>query len=753
MADFPRDRNFQRRILTSFFDHLGPDEIASAVTNAIQSPRTPEFSDAMVRLYRRMSKRRRGRLLDLLVDQLPDGLRGLEYELPDAAEKPSPFGLEALGRLAKAVNASPGAAQVIIRELAEQPKIFLELDTNTRGEIGGFVEQISNPASFDLPGLFPSTPPPPPPPPVAPGAIIELTPGPRPRYSTVQVFEEQRSGARGKEVSGALQAKAYYHAVVSIREKVIGVISKADPRPIREPKQSGPVEIYVTAECDDGDFNVSPRVGKIVLPPKGDASDAVFKVRPLRPSSSAKDLRKIRFRFFWKFNLLESLAVAAAVAADNDEADDLPPMELRRTRQADANDFDAINPCLLHIEVERVDGQYRLIFTYPEVGELKFTAPISLNALQLEDQIRGARRTLLRISASDRLGKQVDGEAAEFDEHLKLLALQGRDLWTILFSVNVSEGIATVGDWLRAHPLPDGTKIQISTQPDDVGFVFAWNLLYDRPLIEGQTPCPEGFWGFRYVVEERIAFLTPPENAAHKVEVAAMYWNFAETPLQQAFLKDLLTNAGDLAALVGPIDDGKTAQATIKSANSNLIYFFAHGHTRMPQGATSALVSKNFLQLYESLPENSETKAAWHKICDRLKAADAGNDRSWIGLRYGRLDLLALAAFLPHGALAGQPLVILNICDSAQVTPSLAESFIDFFLTRGARSVVGTECSMRPVFADFIAQILLLAVLGGKPIGEAVRQTRILARQKKNLLGLAYTVFGSADATLQPKVL
>jgi hypothetical protein len=98
-------------------------------------------------------------------------------------------------------------------------------------------------------------------------------------------------------------------------------------------------------------------------------------------------------------------------------------------------------------------------------------------------------------------------------------------------------------------------------------------------------------------------------------------------------------------------------------------------------------------------------------------------------------------------------LVILNMCDSAQVTPALSESFIDFFLSREARAVIGTECSIRPVFAAYMGQELLDALLRAVPIGEALRQIRIKAAEQKNLLGLAYTLFGFADASLQPALL
>jgi CHAT domain len=161
----------------------------------------------------------------------------------------------------------------------------------------------------------------------------------------------------------------------------------------------------------------------------------------------------------------------------------------------------------------------------------------------------------------------------------------------------------------------------------------------------------------------------------------------------------------------------------------------------------------DFVKLYEALPDHSSTRAAWADIYRRIKDESFVADRTWIQLQYGQLDLLAMAASIARDSLTGQPLVILNMCDSAQVAPSLAESFIEFFLTRGARAVIGTECSMRPVFADFAARSLLPALFRGESIGEALRQMRASAVQHRNLLGLAYTLFGAADAALRPPIL
>jgi hypothetical protein len=96
------------------------------------------------------------------------------------------------------------------------------------------------------------------------------------------------------------------------------------------------------------------------------------------------------------------------------------------------------------------------------------------------------------------------------------------------------------------------------------------------------------------------------------------------------------------------------------------------------------------------------------------------------------------------------PIVFLNMCESAQVTPSLGDSFIHFFIDRGARCVIGTECSMRPLFAHLFSQAFLGTLLRGVPAGRALLQARRAFVDQYNPLGLAYTLFGSATARFEP---
>jgi hypothetical protein len=360
---------------------------------------------------------------------------------------------------------------------------------------------------------------------------------------------------------------------------------------------------------------------------------------------------------------------------------------------------------------------------------------------------------LLKVSSSDTFATQVDGLDWEDKDHLVELSNRGNNLWSLLFDQKQKTPISIVGDMLRKNPLPAGSKIQITIEEGASTFVFAWGLLYDRDCAEGIARSESGFWGVRYVIEQRLMLnepSEPPGCAQSDFEIGAMYWNFAQTPAQQKFIAGLLKKAKQPINFAGgaPIDRSDTALKYLMKCASQVVYFYTHGFTGLPDGAEYGVTVDGFIELYNNLPQGSATRKQWANTYERIKKYNS--DESWIELTNGRLELEQL---YPVTELPTRPLVLLNMCDSAQVTPSLKKSFIDFFLKRQASAVVGTECSVRPIFADFVGRELLPELIHGKPIGEALLRIRQKAAQRKNLMGLAYTLFGAAEAAPWPNLM
>ncbi|WP_222272351.1 CHAT domain-containing protein [Modestobacter marinus] len=137
-------------------------------------------------------------------------------------------------------------------------------------------------------------------------------------------------------------------------------------------------------------------------------------------------------------------------------------------------------------------------------------------------------------------------------------------------------------------------------------------------------------------------------------------------------------------------------------------------------------------------------------------ARDAGGiDACSLELTDGRLTLgeLNLEA-PPEVPLAGNPLVFVNACDSAGLSPLFYDGFVPYFMSKGARGVVGTECKIPAVFATEWARRFFDSFLDGNALGDVVlRLRRSLLVEHKNPLGLIYAVYCDSDTAVVPALL
>jgi hypothetical protein len=761
------------------------EAMAWALAKVIVSPQTPSFPDILRELYQHSSKQARAELLQRVLSATPEFgnvLFDQAEQAPYVTMTPRFADKISLGKieeLAGAIESSKPAIDIVADFYAQYLTAVLGLPPHMlqpmltylarRGRIGIArpPRGIESEAVKRLRGARDQTicaflgPPQP-----EPAVAAPADPAPEPRYASVQVFRESAPNVPGPELGKDQPFKngQMYQFELSIRTEAVGIPAKAR-RPFREPRQSAAVDLIITADSDD--FEILQPVSKLSLPPKGDSKPQIYPFRavPKRYSVSASDLLRIRFQLFYKLNLLESITVQGeAVSSLDDDASSRfgrsPAVELchERLRQSDFNDFDLMIPSGMHIKIEPRNLEYRLTLTVQveDQDKLVLVAPISLTPAQLNSTIAGIRKSLLKVSSSDTFAAQVDGIDWEYNDHLLDLSDRGGKLWSLLFDQKQNLAISVIGDWLKDNPLPDGSKIQISVEEGASTFVFAWGLLYDRPISNGTARSVSGFWGYRYIIEQRLIMPEPSELLAppqSDFEIGAMYWNFVQAPGQQIFVTDLLNKTSKPVRLAGgaPIDRADGALDYLRKCKSQVVYFYTHGYTGLPDGANFGVTLQDFVELYEKLPKKSVTRREWSSIYKQIKARQYNSDESWIELTFGRLELQRL--YTQVAELPTRPLVLLNICDSAQVTPALKQSFIDFFLRRRACAVVGTECSVRPIFADFVGRELLPELLRGKPIGEALLRTRQKAAKRKNLMGLGYTLFGAAEATPWPKLL
>jgi hypothetical protein len=206
---------------------------------------------------------------------------------------------------------------------------------------------------------------------------------------------------------------------------------------------------------------------------------------------------------------------------------------------------------------------------------------------------------------------------------------------------------------------------------------------------------------------------------------------------------------GRLQISTPPITDADACYELLANCDAHLLYFYTHGYTRHRQADIGVGPNLDrFRQHYQQLAPDSPLRETYRLLYESIEQGQFEPDRSWIELTYGKLYLDELYDSIDR--LPSGPFVMLNMCESAQVTPSLSDSFIHFFLDRGARAVMGTECPMTVEFAHPFAERFLEDVLGGTPVGSALLNARRHFLEKKNPLGLAYTLFGRATVAFEP---
>jgi len=592
---------------------------------------------------------------------------------------------------------------------------------------------------------------------------------PPPRYADFTFYREMRKPENRVPEGEPLHADRWYELEVGVRVEPTG-ISPADgkPRPIRQPRQGGDVVLLVTAESKS--YEINERVRTLTLPPGGDTPPskcALFQVRPRSLSTSERDRAKIEIRIFYKLNLLEAVTIRAEVADEEDgEGSQLglsKPISYvhQKFLKQEYSDFDDLAPRELHIDVQRPGNNFVLTFTLTDRAgnELALTGSTDLTPDDLEDMLLKAREIFESQALSKTFVQGVEGKTGQWRDNLRDLASHGNFCWKKLFKQDAQGSLFQIGKFLEENPPAEDGIIQVTVRKEARQFIFPWSLLYPKAVPEQKNPPPEtrDFWGWRCVIEQRVgdspSHTDAPVPIDGKLNLAFMLWEeFRNAKDQKKLMTDLVSrSAGTLEVSAPPITKKEDFTRLIHNLDAQILYFYTHGHTRLQQGDLGyGKVLKSFIKRYENLEANNPARKTLKPVYDAIKGDKEEkfqHDESWIELSKGRIRYSEL---LDIPELSTQPLVFLNMCESAQITPSLSDGFIDFFLNRRARAVIGTECMMTVEFAHPFAESVLEGLLAGEPLGQVMLDARRQFIKQKNPLGLAYTLFGSGMLCFKP---
>jgi hypothetical protein len=101
-----------------------------------------------------------------------------------------------------------------------------------------------------------------------------------------------------------------------------------------------------------------------------------------------------------------------------------------------------------------------------------------------------------------------------------------------------------------------------------------------------------------------------------------------------------------------------------------------------------------------------------------------------------------------------EPLVFLNACESVSgITSLFYEGFLPYFLSKGARGVIGTLAKIPAIFAAEFGLRFFKSLLQGDKVDEIISRLRQEFLLQHNLLGLYYTSYCNKDLGLDSAVL
>jgi CHAT domain-containing protein len=153
----------------------------------------------------------------------------------------------------------------------------------------------------------------------------------------------------------------------------------------------------------------------------------------------------------------------------------------------------------------------------------------------------------------------------------------------------------------------------------------------------------------------------------------------------------------------------------LASQTLELVYFYCHGKTEQLPGSNA---TTTYLEIGDDDRITPEDIIAW-KVSDW--PADHWRNTS--------------------------PLVFINGCHTADLTPEALVNFVDTFALADASGVIGTEITLHQRVANEAA-LIFYQHFRNNTAAEAIRQMRAEFLAKGNMLGLAYTLYASGDLRL-----
>jgi hypothetical protein len=371
-------------------------------------------------------------------------------------------------------------------------------------------------------------------------------------------------------------------------------------------------------------------------------------------------------------------------------------------------------PLDVHLSIEHdAEGYYRGFILYQEKGgdgesEEHRRERIRI-ALQADDVVDWNHT--LRESLGTVLDKYGTGENYPPDEmraDLKELAKRGK---TALRKIFDDETLALITGYFEQARDVSGHHASIQISAED--FFLPWEMLF-RPPRQGEK-IEEGFWGFRYNICRTVLYagrsVTKPTLVADRVPDVSFLSEPDDSPGQMGLLEELRRDRRIVLNQLAPLEPGQ-AEQEMKAVE---VFFRRKSHVV-------------------------------HIGCHAF-AEDEDRDSYF---KVARAFPLRLGYLMDKCTLKGEPLVLLNACNTG-VNPRSTADFVRVFLGRlGACGVIATEYDVPEAFAVEFARKFYEGFLAGETVGEALLSARRYFLEKRhNPLGLLYSAYVELETCIE----
>lgn len=354
-----------------------------------------------------------------------------------------------------------------------------------------------------------------------------------------------------------------------------------------------------------------------------------------------------------------------------------------------------------------------------------FLIPLQLQELELAiGKAREALKAIVDTQDGGTLAYQqrIDISAAVNQRTLPLLARAGALLFQTIFMHPGSNQVAK--DFAkRFRSLAQGEPLHIQIVSKQM--MLPWGILYMADKFDGNNIQPELFLGLKHVVE-----VAPMEPAM-----------------------DFATGIASRPQLTVSLN---LNQEIDKQMNFPLIKNqVQYWNAREQKGGVNVITRTRSSDVVSALAdEKTPDQIAYfycHAVSKNLNEGGANASTLQFGANQNvTLEDLMLSAPL-ETRLAGSPLVFINACESAELSPLFYNGFMPYFVDKGARGMIGTECPVPALFALDWAGKFFDQFLGGKPLGQLFLDLRReYFFNHNNLLGLLYAVYCDADTRVEP---